>query len=108
MVYTIDEIQRIVSPIALRYGLKAVFLFGSYARGEAAEDSDIDFLVDTTGTNLKSLISLGALYCDLEDALGKKIDLVTVSALEQEARMPSETEFKETVLKERVNLYAVA
>ena len=108
MIYTIAEIQQIVSPIASRYGLKAVFLFGSYARGEATEESDIDFLVDTTGTNLKSLFSLGALYCDLEDALGKKIDMVTVSALEQEARMPSEAEFKETVLKERVNLYAVA
>lgn len=108
MIYTISEIRSIVSPIASRYGLKAVFLFGSYARGEATEASDIDFLVDTTGTNLKSLFSLGALYCDLEEALGKKIDMVTVSALEQRARMPSEIAFKEMVLKERVNLYAVA
>lgn len=108
MIYTIPEIQSIVSPIASRYGLKAVFLFGSYARGEATEESDIDFLVDTTGTELKSLLSLGALYCDLEEALGKKIDMVTVSALEQKARMPSESDFKEMVLKERVSLYAVA
>ena len=54
MVYTVDEIRQIVHPIAERYGLQAVYLFGSYARGTASEDSDIDLLIDTTGTELKS------------------------------------------------------
>ena len=63
MIYSIQEIQQRIAPIAKQYGLKAVFLFGSYARGEAREDSDIDLLVDTSGTNLRSLLSLGALYC---------------------------------------------
>ena len=66
MIYSIQEIQQRIAPIAKQYGLKAVFLFGSYARGEAREDSDIDLLVDTSGTNLRSLLSLGALYCDLD------------------------------------------
>ena len=42
MIYSIQEIQQRIAPIAKQYGLKAVFLFGSYARGEAREDSDID------------------------------------------------------------------
>ena len=61
MIYSIYEIQQRIAPVAKQYGVKAVFLFGSYARGEAREDSDIDLLVDTSGTNLSSLLSLGAL-----------------------------------------------
>lgn len=71
-------------------------------------DSDIDLLVDTTGTNLRSLFTLGALYCDLEQVLEKKIDMITVSSLEQRSQMPSEDVFKETVMKERVSVYDVA
>ncbi len=108
MLYTVEEIAKRIFPVAMKYQLPAVYLFGSYARGSATESSDIDLLVDTTGTNLKGLFALGALYCDLEEALEKKIDLITVSSLVQEARMPSELDFRNTVLKERVELYAVA
>ncbi len=105
MIYTIDQIKNILEPIARKYNLPAVYLFGSYARGAAHEESDIDFLIDTTGTTLKSLLSLGALYNDLEEAFHKPIDLITVSALSQRAQMPSEISFRDTVWKEKVNLY---
>ena len=108
MIYSICEIQQRIAPVAKQYGVKAVFLFGSYARGETREDSDIDLLVDTSGTNLRSLLSLGALYCDLEAALQKPIDLITVSVLEQRAQMPSEEMFRETVMKEKLNVYDAA
>ena len=107
-VYTVDEIADIVGPIAAEYGAERVWLFGSYARGEATEGSDIDLLIDTAGTTLKSLFALGALYCDLEEALQKPIDLITVNALEQRAQMPSEQNFREAVEKERVSIYAAA
>ena len=42
MIYTISEIQAIVTPIAQKHKLKAVYLFGSYARGTATENSDVD------------------------------------------------------------------
>lgn len=108
VVYTIEEIRQRILPVAVRYKLKAVYLFGSYARGEATEGSDIDLLIDTAGTTLKSLFALGALYCDLEEALQKPIDLITVNALEQRAQMPSEQNFREAVEKERVSIYAAA
>ena len=108
MVYSIPEIQARVALVAKKYGLKAVWLFGSYTRNEATEHSDIDLLVDTTGTALKSLFALGALYCDLEDVLQKKIDLITVSSLEQPIQMPHEEDFREAVWREKVELYAVA
>lgn len=106
MIYTVREIQNRVAPVAEKYGIKAVFLFGSYAKGTATEKSDIDLLVDTSGTALRSLLALGAFYNDLEAALGKKIDLITIRALEQQAQMPSEAAFRETVMKERIPLYA--
>ena len=49
-----------------------MYVFGSYARGEANADSDIDLLVDLIGTSIRSLLALGNVYCDLESALGEK------------------------------------
>jgi len=72
------------------------------------KESDLDFLVDTTGTNLTSLLRLGELYCDLEDAFDKRIDLVTVRAIMQTSNMASDIEFRETVMRERVRLDDVA
>ena len=97
-----------MAPIAEAYGLRSIYVFGSYARNEATEHSDIDLLIDTTGTNLRSLLSLGQLYCDLEAALHKKIDLITLSSLEQSPALSSETLFRENVNKEKVKLYDVA
>ena len=108
MVYTFSEIQGIVTPIAKKYGLRAVYLFGSYARGTATETSDVDLLIDTEGTNIKSLLDLAAVYCDLEEALGKSIDLLTLSSFVQETQMPSEIAFRDAVIGERRPLYAVA
>lgn len=108
MIYTMEEIQKRVAPVIRKYGIPAFYLFGSYARGDAREDSDLDFLVDTTGTELTSLLKLGMLYCDLEAAFEKEIDLVTVWAVMQEPAMPSDVDFKNAVLKERVQIYDVA
>ena len=108
MIYTIEALKEMIAPIAKKYHLPAVYLFGSYARGTATEVSDIDLLVDTTGTSLTSLLALGALYCDLEEALKKPIDLITISSLEQRAQMPSDLDFRKAVMEERVKLYAVA
>lgn len=108
MIYTIAEIERIVTPIAEKYHLKSVFLFGSYARGTAHENSDIDLLIDTAGSGLDTLFKLGALYEDLSNAFCKKIDMITVLAIEQPAMRQSEIRFRENVIRERKSLYAVA
>lgn len=108
MIYTLDELRAIISPIAKRYRLKAVYVFGSYATGHAREDSDIDLLIDTAGTELSSLFALGALYCELADTLKKPIDLLTVCSLEQKCQMASDQIFRERVEKERMEIYAVA
>ena len=105
---SIDEIRRIMTPIAEKHKIPAVYLFGSYARGEATEESDLDFLVDTTGTGLTSLLSLGALYCDLEEVFQKSIDLITVRSVMQNVETESERSFRDTIIRERVKLNDVA
>ena len=108
MIYTLDEIKKRILPVIEKYDIPAMYLFGSYARGEATEESDLDFLVDTTGTNLTSLLSLGALYCDLEEVFQKNIDLITVRSVMQNAETESERSFRDTVIRERVKLNDVA
>lgn len=44
--YTVDEIKKIAGEIAERHGVERMFLFGSYARGDAKADSDLDFRID--------------------------------------------------------------
>ncbi len=107
MIYTLEEISRRVRPVAEKYHLKAVYVFGSYARGEAREDSDVDLLVDDTDSGLRGW-DYGGLYNDLEDALEKELDMVTVGALEQPVRHKSDILFRETVKKERLEIYAAA
>lgn len=80
-IYSIDEIKSIVSPIAHQYGVAGVYLFGSYARGEATADSDLDFRVDKG--SLRGLIQLGGLYSDLEEKSDKNLDLLTTGSLEK-------------------------
>lgn len=44
-VFTLKDIASRIRPVVKKYGIKEIYLFGSYARGEANEDSDLDFLV---------------------------------------------------------------
>ncbi len=108
MIYTLDEIARRVRPVAEKYRLKAVYVFGSYARGEATEDSDVDLLVDIEGADLSGFFAIGGLYGDLEEALEKEISFVTVDALERPGRHMSDRLFRENVGRERRELYVAA
>lgn len=85
-----DDILRICA----KHGAKNVRVFGSAARGEADEDSDIDLLVDLEPGC--SLLDLGGLWYDLNEALGVKVDVFTVNSLREEVR--------ERVLREAVPL----
>jgi hypothetical protein len=75
-----DEILR----IATRYGAGHVRVFGSVARGEADERSDVDFLVDLEKG--RSLLDLGGLLMDLQDLLGRRVDVVTEKGLRERIR----------------------
>lgn len=101
-IYTIDEIKRIILPIIKNYGVDKVYIFGSYARGEADENSDIDFCIDAK--SIKGLFALGGLYSELESVLDKKIDLITVKSL----KYNDDEFFKKNLEKEQVLIYEAA
>ena len=101
-VYTLEEIAAIIAPIAARYGVDKIYIFGSYARGEADESSDIDLCIEAV--TIKGLFALGGLYSDLEEALGKELDLITVKSL----KYNDDNDFKEHLEKERVLIYEAA
>lgn len=96
-VYSIEEIQRCVSPIAMRYGVERVYLFGSYARGCATVDSDIDLRIDK-GT-LRGLFALSGMRLDICDALSKDVDLLTTNSLDENFR--SKIQRDEVLIYER-------
>ena len=66
-----EEILR----LAARHGIRNVRVFGSVARGEARPDSDVDLLVELDPG--RGLFDLGSLLMDLQDLLGRKVDLLT-------------------------------
>jgi len=73
-----DQTEKIVS-ILKRYDVKRASFFGSFARGEAREDSDIDILVELKED--KSLLDLIKLEMELEKVLKKKVDIITYNSI---------------------------
>ena len=75
-----DDIKR----IAARHGAYNLRVFGSVARGEARPESDIDFLIDV-GPTTSSWFPAG-LILDLEDLLGRRVEVVSEKALNPDLR----------------------
>jgi predicted nucleotidyltransferase len=80
--------------VAATHGARNVRVFGSVARGEADERSDLDFLVEMEPG--RSLLDLGGLQADLEDVLRHRVDVVTERGLKKRIR--------ERVLREAIPL----
>ena len=76
---TIESIRDIVRDVACQHGVERVFLFGSYARGEAKPGSDIDLRIDEG--QLTTLFRLGGFYADLEERLSVPVDVVVTDSL---------------------------
>ena len=94
-IYSVNDLKAIVAPIAAQHGAERIYLFGSYARGEAGSNSDVDLRIDKG--QIRGLFALGALYSDLEEKLGKHLDLLTTGSLDPE--------FLNHIAKEEILLY---
>ena len=75
----LKEIRNEIIPVLQRYGVKRAAIFGCFVRGEEKEGSDIDILVEFEGD--KSLLDLAGLKIELEEVLGKKVDVLTYNSL---------------------------
>ena len=94
VVLTIENIINMVKPIAEKYQVDQIYLFGSYARGEAGIDSDLDFLV--YGGDHFKLTMIFALAEELREVLDKNVDVFEIHEINQDS------EFYNTIMKERL------
>ena len=92
---SIADIQKIIQPILGKYPIKRASIFGSYARQEARTESDIDILVEFSKTI--SLLQFVSIQLELEDILGKKVDLVEFSTIK--------SQLKTNILEEQIAIY---
>jgi uncharacterized protein len=75
----LKEKRQDIFKIAASHGARNIRVFGSAARGEADESSDIDLLVDMESD--RSLLDVAALLADLRDLLGRRVDIVSEKGL---------------------------
>lgn len=92
----INEIRNTVAELGRQYGAEKIYLFGSYARGEADHDSGIDLRIDKG--KIRGLFALSGFRLALEDQLGTKVDLLTSDS--------SDRSFLDRIRGEEVLLYA--
>lgn len=95
-IYSIVQLKETISPIAKEHGVKSVSLFGSYAKGVARNDSDIDLLIDKG--QITSLFQLCSFRLAVEDALSMPVDLVTTESTDEW--------FLDRIQKDGILLYA--
>ena len=93
---TISQIKVAVAKIGKKYGIKNAYLFGSYARGEATEASDVDIIIERG--KISNLIELSGFRLDLVDELhGTDVDILTTGGIRPR--------FFDSIKNERVLLY---
>ena len=91
----IENISRLVAPIAEKYGADRVALFGSRARNTANETSDYDFVISKG--KIQSLFQLASFINELEQAFGKSVDVITDTS--------NDALFLERIKKDEVVVY---
>ena len=77
-ILSIKQIRERIKPIMDKHKIKDVYLFGSYSRGEANRDSDVDIYCERGDVN--SLWKQSEFCDELEEALGKKVDVITIGS----------------------------
>ncbi|MEM7531415.1 MAG: nucleotidyltransferase family protein [Chloroflexota bacterium] len=95
---TLDTIKTIAIPACHKYDVKWLDIFGSFARGSETPQSDIDSLVEFENPHIRSAKRFFGLLHYFEDALNRKIDLLTTHSLKNPY-------FRDRVLSEKINIY---
>ncbi|MCC8049643.1 MAG: nucleotidyltransferase domain-containing protein [Clostridiales bacterium] len=94
--YTINDLKEVITPIAKKYRVSRVYLFGSFARGDYNDQSDIDIRIEKGA--MEGMFALCGFYTDLSEALDRKVDVLTTGSLEES--------FLQKIQKDEVMLYA--
>ncbi len=99
----ITQIKKLTEPVFKEYGVEKAYVFGSYARGDYNENSDIDIII--VAKNIRSLLIIGAILEALKQALQKEVDLIEEECFEENNMEDWEQEFYDNIKKERVMIY---
>lgn len=91
----VKQIQNSVSKHAEKYGVQSAYLFGSYAKNTATENSDIDIIIEKG--NLRTYDAYSDFKFAIEDELGRKVDLLTTESVRPR--------FFELIKNDRILLY---
>ncbi|MCL2145004.1 MAG: nucleotidyltransferase domain-containing protein [Endomicrobia bacterium] len=93
--FTINEIKKMCGAVAKKHGVNKVYLFGSYAKGKADKDSDIDICIEKG--KIRTLFQLSDFYMDINKAFGKNVDVVTTKGVKRN--------FKNSIKKDFIEIY---
>ena len=85
-IYTIKQLKNMLTPVFKVYGVKRAVLFGSYGKGQARENSDIDLLVDS---KLRGLRFVGLIE-DVRSIVDKDVDMFDISHVEEDSEIDDE------------------
>ena len=94
-VLSLEDINEAISSVCGRYPVSAVYLFGSYAKGKATKDSDVDLMIVSTVEGIEYYELLGL----LEERLGRKVDLIRLETAIQNVKLMNE------ILKDGIKIY---
>lgn len=89
----IEKIRELVLPVLQRHGVIRAFLFGSFAKGEQTERSDVDIMIEYAPGVRRSLLTRARIRQELREVLRRDVDVVTEGSLSRH--------FREEVLRER-------
>ena len=79
--HDLRKLQQKIVPILKRNNVARAGIFGSYARGDTKKKSDVDILIKVKNGKKFSLFDLVGLQLELEEKLGKKVDLLTYNGI---------------------------
>ena len=96
---TIEDIRTRLAAVFEAEPIFKAILFGSYARGEATEDSDVDIVIDSRG-HLLNMNFYGVLH-DITELLGKKVDLIELAEVREDSPILTELKERGVVLHEK-------
>ena len=99
-IYTVEEIKEKITPALLDKGVTRVILFGSYSKGTATEDSDIDLVVAVE--DWVDIFDFSALSIDVSTALGKRVDFLPLEDIIPGGRADQEIKTTGRLLYEKV------
>ena len=99
----ITEIKKLTEPIFKEYGVEKAYIFGSYARGDYNENSDIDIIISSK--SIRSLLIIGAILEALKLVLKKEVDLIEEECFEEDEIDEIDQEFYNRIKKERILIY---